>query len=84
MKTPWNWLIPLLVAIDQLIAVLLRKPLGWLFRTDRFGDPDETISSVLGKEARAGNPRAMRACRMLDWIDRGHCEKAIERDEGNA
>lgn len=84
MQTLWRWLKPLLIAIDQLLCVLLRKPLGWLFQTHRFGDPDETISSVLGKEARAGNPRARRVCRLIHWFDRGHCETSIEEDEGNA
>lgn len=47
--------------------------------THRFGDFRETISSVLGKNQRAGTlsatGRALAA--LLDWIDEGHCVKSI-------
>lgn len=58
------------VAFDQLLNALL------------FGSEDETISSRIGKDARRGRKFACILCRVLDWIDRDHCEKAIERDEG--
>lgn len=48
------------------------------------GDPDETISSRLGKMERAGRlrwgPRVL--ARMLNRIDPGHCQDAIEHYEG--
>lgn len=48
------------------------------------GDPDETISSRLGKMSRAGRlrflPRVL--VRVLDRIDADHCIEAIEEDRG--
>jgi hypothetical protein len=46
------------------------------------GDEDETLSSRWGKDARRGRKFACVMCKLLDLIDKGHCEKAIERDEG--
>ncbi|MDH4230284.1 MAG: hypothetical protein OEW11_11175 [Nitrospirota bacterium] len=65
----WN----ILIASDQLGNALLG------------GDPDETISSRLGKMARAGKHqnRFIRAVgRVLDRLDPGHLRKSIEDDEG--
>lgn len=64
-----------LVGIDQLANAL------W------GGDPDETISSRLGKLKRAGGGRIDRPLpraidRGLDRIDPGHSIEAIEEDEG--
>lgn len=65
-----RWLRNVLVWLDQGLNVVF---LG--------GDPDETISSVLGKRRHR--------CRICDWICRAldrldprHCEKSVERDEG--
>ena len=58
------------VAIDQLLNALLN------------GDEDETLSSRLGKDARRGRYVGCVLCKLLDLIDKNHCEKAIERDEG--
>jgi hypothetical protein len=60
----------LFVATDQLLNVILG------------GHEDETISSRIGKDARRGKEFACVLCRILHWIDRDHCEKAIEKDEG--
>lgn len=61
----WN----LLIAVDQLL------------NTMAFGDPDETLSSRLGKASgRCALCRAI--CRLLNRIDARHCEKSIELDEG--
>lgn len=56
--------------------VLIRPYTG-----NKFGDPDETISSVLGKNEQIGGlTRAGRILnRVLNWIDPGHSKKAIER-----
>ena len=69
MKYVWN----VLIGIDQLANAIL------------FGDPDETISSRLGKRARSGKKDWVTRflCWALDKIDRNHCEDAIEEDEGN-
>jgi hypothetical protein len=58
-----------LIALDQLANTLLG------------GDPDETISSRAGKRQRSGK-LAYCICRVLHWIDRGHCDRVIEADEG--
>jgi len=60
----------LLVAIDQLINSIL------------FGDPDETLSSRLGKN-RKNCFVCDFICKFLDKIDRRHCSKSIEKDEGS-
>lgn len=65
----WN----VVIAVDQLVNAILG------------GDPDETISSRLGKVVARNadsNNLAWLICYMLDWIDPGHCQKAIEKDEG--
>ena len=48
------------------------------------GSEDETISSRAGKGARTGIWHWCLLCRMLDWLDPGHCQKSIEADEGDA
>jgi hypothetical protein len=60
----------LFVAADQLLNVVFG------------GNEDETISSRVGKDARRGKKFACVLCRVLDWLDPDHCEKAIEKDEG--
>ena len=63
----WN----LLIALDQFANTVLG------------GYPDETISSRAAKAARAGRRWGCILCRLLDQIDKGHCEKSIEADEGD-
>ena len=65
------------LAIDQLINVM------------GGGDPDETVSSRVGKIARKHNgdiPWYRPLPRFLNWaldkIDKDHCKEAIEEDEG--
>jgi hypothetical protein len=62
----WN----ILISIDQLANTILG------------GDPDETISSRVGKRAKKGCKFCKFVCRILDIFDKGHCEKSIEKDEG--
>ena len=72
-----KWLVNILIGIDQ-----LGNAIGG-------GDPDETISSRLGKLARAHGGRVP-WWRPLSWviaaglegIDPGHLADAIEEDEG--
>lgn len=62
----WN----ILISIDQLANTLLG------------GDPDETISSRMGKAL----PRCRMCrfiCKILHPIDNNHCVKSIEKDEGS-
>lgn len=46
------------------------------------GDPDEALSSRLGKGEKRGCKFCIFMCRMLDWFDANHCSKSIEHDEG--
>lgn len=41
------------------------------------GSEDETISSRAGRAARRGDRWGCVLCKLLDRIDRGHCEKSI-------
>lgn len=67
----WN----LLIAVDQ------------LFNTILLGDPDETISSRLGKWLELPKEKwrykvAKVICKGLRRLDSRHCRKSIEEDEG--
>lgn len=63
----WN----ILISIDQLANTLLG------------GDPDETISSRAGKYARRGRGWVpCQLCKLLNLIDKDHCIRNIEEDEG--
>lgn len=59
-----------LISVDQLANTLIG------------GDPDETISSRAGKRSSESKPWYY-LCRMLHWIDKEHCKKSIETDEGS-
>lgn len=77
----WN----LLLLVDQGVNTVAGPLLNLALRPKaaRFGDPDETLSSVLGKNVQAGECRGCKQiCRLLNWIDPGHCQTSIESDEG--
>ena len=65
-KYIWN----LLIAIDQLANAIL------------WGDPDETLSSRMGKGLKTDCLLCKPVCFFLDLIDPKHCHKSIEEDEG--
>ena len=72
-----RWPMNILLSLDQ----LLNSVLG--------GDPDETVSSRLGRiKVKFGGripwtrPVARLTDMVLDWIQKGHSIKAIEKDEG--
>lgn len=70
-----KYLLNILIAVDQLANTILG------------GDPDETISSRLGKWKRCKTPGWRRkTSRFICWclhpLDRNHCLKSIEEDEG--
>lgn len=46
------------------------------------GDPDETISSRAGKKA-PHSKGWFYMCRLLHLVDKNHCAKSIEPDEGS-
>ena len=78
-----KWLWNILISIDQFFNVLLSPLLNWMLKPEaRFGFPDETLSSVLGKN-RERCKTCYWICRALHWIDPNHCEKSIELDEGD-
>jgi len=77
MKTLGNWCLNILIGLDQFGNAILG------------GDPDETISSRLGKlKTRHGGtiPWYRPLAKITDWgldkIDPGHSVDAIEKDEG--
>jgi hypothetical protein len=85
MKSIFSYFGRILYSIDQLFNVIL-YPILNLFLADgsyKFGNPDETISSVLGKNIELGRCRGCYfICRfILHPIDKGHCKRAIEEDE---
>ena len=59
----------ILISIDQFINTVLG------------GYPDETLSSRMGK--RPDCPICHFICKLLSIIDKDHCNKSIELDEGN-
>ncbi len=79
----WN----LLIALDQFAGVAFAPLLNWACaaKAARFGDPDETISSVLGKLHKAGdgNRLARGLYRLLNRLESQHCETSVEADRGN-
>lgn len=66
-----RYLYNLLIAIDQLVNTILG------------GYPDETISSRMGKRvAKNDSLLCNLLCKLLNLIEKDHCIKAIEKDEG--
>jgi len=65
-----GWGKRLAVGLDQFANVLA------------LGDPDETISSRAEKARRKGKRWGCVLCGLLDLIDRGHCARSVELDEG--
>lgn len=66
-----QYLMNVLIALDQLGNAVTG------------GDPDETISSRVGKQASLGGWWALRAEWVIDLIfGQGHCRRNIENDEG--
>lgn len=60
-----------LISLDQLANTLLG------------GYPDETLSSRMGKRVDSCKICKL-MCKLLDLIDKDHCKKSIERDEGKS
>lgn len=82
-KALWAWIWLGLIWIDQglnwFLSPLLNRVLD-VMPEHRFGNPDETLSSVFGKNL--SNCKACYLiCMVLHLLDRGHCKKSIEADE---
>lgn len=84
MKIATKWFRNSFMALDQLVNALFGWLLNLILRPKfRFGDSDETLSSVFGKNVQAGSCKFCGwICRLLNKIDPNHCAKSIERDEG--
>lgn len=60
----------LLLSVDQFVNAVL------------FGDPDETLSSRIGKGSLKGNRFCIFMAKILGFFDKNHAVKNIEKDEG--
>lgn len=81
-----TWLWNLLIWLDQGLNAMFGWALNLVLRPTvaRFGSPDETLSSVLGKNVRAGACTGCQwICKLLNSVDPDHCTKSIEPDEGD-
>lgn len=66
-----RYLLNLLIAFDQLANTALA------------GDPDETISSRMGKYAARGKGWVpCQLCKLLNLFEKDHCKNSIEHDRG--
>lgn len=65
-----KYIFNILIALDQLLNAIFG------------GDPDETMSSRLGKDRDRGRIVGCVLCKILDIFDPDHCTKSIERDRG--
>lgn len=74
----------LALSLDQFGNVSMQRTFNFLFIKNKskhkFGDPDETISSVLGKNQKAGTLIYLgkRLVALLDYLDENHSIKSIE------
>jgi hypothetical protein len=77
----WNkindYLYILALGIDQLGNVAM------LPGAYRFGNPDQTLSYIFGKNKQLGklNWMGLFIARVLDWLDPNHTDKAVKHEE---
>lgn len=81
MATKKTYLRRILLWLDQGLNVWLSPLFNWYYKTDKFGDEDEVISSVLGKMQQSGQDTQFR--RIVDWVflqlgEQNHCLNNIE------
>jgi hypothetical protein len=67
---PKDWALNVLIGLDQFANAVIR------------GDPDETISSRAAKAELRGKKWGCLLCKFLDKLDKDHCQKSLEKDEG--
>lgn len=85
MSFDWSWFMRLALSFDQLGNVLGDDLFNWVLikkeSSSRFGDEDETISSVLGKNFLSGTLTILgeRLRRLLYQFDKNHSVDAIEK-----
>jgi len=88
LKSIFKYIWEVLIWIDQGVNVLIGFILNTLFVKEggaKFGDADETLSSVMGKNSQTNTCKVCSwVCKyILDPIDPKHCHKSIEDDEGS-
>ena len=93
-KSTLRYFLRVLIGIDQLVNALLAPFLNrlyWGMWSGPFGDPDETLSSVLGKIRRKNGGQIPKSMALVYWVDRlleridpNHSIDAIEEDEGDS
>lgn len=66
-----QYILNVLVGLDQFTNALFG------------GSPEETISSRAGKGQKEGKRWACLLCRFLDYLQKDHCIRSIEPDEGS-
>ena len=72
----------LLTATSQFFNVLLSPILNRFTRLENFGNADETISGVMGKNIRRNECKFCSViCWFLNKLEVEHCKKSIEDDE---
>ena len=82
-----DWLMRIAVSLDQLINVIADDVFNVLliksWAKNKFGDEDETVSSVIGKNYLAGSltKLGLWVRYVLHKLDKNHSVKSIERDE---
>ncbi len=87
-KKFWLGIRVLLIAIDQLFFTVFGVFAYWMRLMKRPPNPDDTISSHIGKRHKAGKAWAKLAMPLVDGLfyfpegkRMGHCYRAIEDDE---
>ena len=79
-----RWIWNILISIDQFFNVLLSPIFNFFLRPEhKFGYPDETLSSVFGKNNSGNCKTCYYICMCLHFLDKEHCKNSIEHDEGN-
>ena len=80
-----NYFMKVLYTLDQSVNVVAAPLLNFLTsdKSYKFGNPDETLSSVMGKNVENGTCRGCHwICKyILHPIDNDHCRQSIEHDE---
>ncbi|MFZ4165302.1 hypothetical protein [Brevundimonas sp. NPDC058933] len=86
----WWVIVKLLIAIDQVAHVLVAAPFYVFGLTDDLPDPDETISSRVGRYSIRGDRWAKVAEYLIDLLffwqtdehgRRNHCRRSVEARE---
>jgi hypothetical protein len=80
----------LVAAVWMLLAILSGSNRAWtlaksydqLVNAATGGSEDELISSRAAKASKRGEKWACVLCKLLHVLDKNHCEKSIEHDEG--